>query len=57
MNVSSLISALLIFIALIVCIVAWAGVAIKDPLLIALVLYFAALLIDRLPVSQPVNRG
>lgn len=48
MNVASVISLLLLLAALIVCIIAWAGVAVKEPVLLALVLYFLALLIDRL---------
>jgi hypothetical protein len=48
MNVLSALSSFLILIALIICIIAWAGVAIKDPVLIALGLYFLALLADRL---------
>lgn len=48
MNVLSVISLLLLLAALIICIIAWAGVSVKEPVLVALGLYFLALLIDRL---------
>jgi hypothetical protein len=61
MNVANLVSFILLLAALLVCIVAWAGVAIKEPVLLALGLYFLALVIDRLAgaivVQQPTNRG
>lgn len=63
MNAMSLISLLLLLAALLVCIIAWAGVPIKDPILVALGLSFLSRIIDRLSgviYPQPVvvnNRG